>query len=492
MKPEVNILQLGISIYFLFIILIIITIILKRKPILIGALGLLAVGIAETKSLMQGIEATFRGLLHTTADLLAIILLIGLVVAMTGMLKETGADTVMVKPFLQIKKRTAIFWLLGLALWFLASFLWPTPAVSLLGALILPLVDNSRLKPLGLAAALCIFGEGTGLSGDFIIQGAPALTAKAAGIASGLIIADSVPLVLGSGLIAALLAYWQMLRAETGRITETGQIAKIDEQKEQGEGVEQEADIEQEVDIEQEAGVEEKSLSSGKQRPASKFLAFFTVALYMLVIIWLLLSGIRGDSAAAVTGGAAVLVLITGSLLAGYQAALNRFVRYIQKGLRFSMGVFAPIVVIAGFFLLGTQQGCSEILGQTGPGYLERMAGYLAGSFTLHVWSCALIVILAAVLGAMSGSGFSALPLVGGLAAALGQTAGASIVQLAALGQAAAIWTDALVIPWGFPAVVGAITKTEPAEIAKTNILPWLAVLLFIFLWATAGYRLFL
>lgn len=445
--------NLGFIIYFIFIIFIIIAIILKKKPIMIGAVGLLAVGIAEKLDFFNGVQVVFRSLLSTSIDLMPIILLIGLVVAMTSMLRETGTDRVIIKPFLKLKRAPAIYWILGISLWILSLFLWPTPAVTLLGALILPIVNNTKINPIALAVGLCIFGEGIGLAGDYIIQGAPGLLAKSAGLPIEQVIEQSVPLVFGSGLLAALIGYWKLLSLNNSIRGEQSILDK------------------------------EEVIRSNINEKKKKILAIITGAIFFIALAWLLLSGLRGDSAAAATGGITVIVLILGTLLSDYHTSLNSFVQYIQKGMRFSMEVFAPIVVIAGFFLLGTQQGNEHILFKSGPGYLEQLAMYLADRITLNEITCSVIVVLAAILGAMSGSGFSALPLVGGIAAALGQASGISIVHLAVLGQVTAIWTDATIIPWGFPAVVSAVTKTESVTLVRHNTLPWLAAICFSFLW---------
>jgi hypothetical protein len=177
------------------------------------------------------------------------------------------------------------------------------------------------------------------------------------------------------------------------------------------------------------------------------------------------------------------VILIIGTLLSNYKTSLTTFVHHIQYGMKFSMEVFAPIVVIAGFFILGTQSGNEKILLREGPGYLERFSLSLSGVIELNPLTCSFLILLAAILGAMSGSGFSALPLVGGIAAALGQAADISVVQLAVLGQVAAIWTDATIIPWGFPAVVSAVTGTDPVQLVRHNILPWFAAVGFAFIW---------
>lgn len=447
----------GQRVYFIFIILIIIAILFKRKPVLFGALGLLVVGVVESGGIFQGIQTGFRGLLLTAADLLPVILLIGLVVSMTTMLKDTGTDQILIRPFLRIRRNNILFWVAGLALWLLTLFLWPTPALMLLGTVVLPLIGHSGIQPLGLAVGLCIFGEGLGLSGDFIIQGAPGLVAKSAGIELGLVLAKSAPLVFGSGLLAALFGFWQFVRINKYHAGDSSNNGYEKENKDKGEH---------------------------SNRKGTMLLALFTAFVYLSGIVWLLYGGIRGDGAAAATGGITILVLITGSIFKDYKTALNSFFIYIQTGMKFSMEVFGPIVVIGGFFLLGTQSGNAGILLKSGPGYLQQFALALAQVTVLNELTCTLIIISAAILGAMSGSGFAALPLVGGLAAALSQASGLSAVHLAVLGQAVAIWTDALLIPWGFPAVVGAVTKTDPQQLAGKNLIPWLAVVVYSLIWA--------
>jgi hypothetical protein len=467
-----GLLNYGLSLYFAFIILIIVAIILKKKPILLSAVGLLAVGTGESRSLFQGIESAFRALLATATDFLPIILLIGLVVAMTNMLKETGIDTVLSKPFLRLRRAWLIYWIFGLTLWVLALFLWPTPAVTLLGAVVLPTLGSTRLNPLGLAVGLCIFGEGMGLSGDYIIQGAPGLLAKSAGIGVEQVIEASIPLVLGSGLVTSLFGFWQFKRLNQN-LPETGK----------GEAVL----INHKEDMEPARANQRQSITAPGEEQADsrkrKFLALAIGFIFLFAVVWLLHEGLRGDGATAVTGGITILAIILGTLAWNYKTALNSFVRYIQEGMRFSMEVFAPIVVIAGFFLLGTQAGSENILLRSGPGYLEQLAVILSQMIPLNAFSCSLIIILAAALGAMSGSGFSALPFVGGIAAALGKTAGLPVIQLAVLGQVAAIWTDSTIIPWGFPAVVSAVTGTDAGNIVRHNVLPWLAALGWVLVW---------
>ena len=50
-------------------------------------------------------------------------------------------------------------------------FLWPSPAVALVGAIVLPIAVQSGLTPLAAAMAMNLFGHGFALSYDAVIQG---------------------------------------------------------------------------------------------------------------------------------------------------------------------------------------------------------------------------------------------------------------------------------------------------------------------------------
>jgi hypothetical protein len=86
-------------------------------------------------------------------------------------------------------------------------FFWPSPAVALIGAVMLPIAVSVGLPALGVAMAMNLFGHGIALSGDFIIQGAPKLTADAAGIPVSEVISASIPLVAVMGIVTTVIAF---------------------------------------------------------------------------------------------------------------------------------------------------------------------------------------------------------------------------------------------------------------------------------------------
>ncbi|KDE48871.1 hypothetical protein DI43_01710 [Geobacillus sp. CAMR12739] len=76
----------------------------------------------------------------------------------------------------------------------------------------MPAAVRVGLPALGVAMAMNLFGHGIALSGDFIIQGAPKLTADAAGLPVGDVIAASVPLVFVMGAVTTVTAFYLLRR----------------------------------------------------------------------------------------------------------------------------------------------------------------------------------------------------------------------------------------------------------------------------------------
>ena len=63
------------------------------------------------------------------------------------------------------------WWILGGIMFVFSLFLWPSPAVALVGAIVLPIAVQSGLTPLAAAMAMNLFGHGFALSYDAVIQG---------------------------------------------------------------------------------------------------------------------------------------------------------------------------------------------------------------------------------------------------------------------------------------------------------------------------------
>lgn len=450
-------------IFLVFIVLIIITLIFRKPPILPAAIGLFGVGIAEKQDVIGAIQVSFRALSLATGNLLTVILLIGIVVALTRLLRETEADQVLIKPLLRIRTLGTAYWAIGVAMWILTLFVWPTPAISLLGAVVVPALAKVGINPIGLAVSLTIFGEGLGLAGDFVIQGAPSLLSKASGIPVHTLLSASFPVVFLSGLLAAV----------TGRVILYFFIDK--EQAQQSSSEKKNQNSTEKITF-------DKKVPLLNTRRIHR-IAYIVVVGYLLAIILILTWKIRGDGASALIGGVTLLILCFCTLLKDGKGAFSTFTDYIKDGLRFSMGVFAPIVIMSSFFFLGTKSGYQQILDREGLGFFSDFAYALSGWIPLSKWTVGILIVLVAILGSMDGSGFSSLPLVGGISVALSQAAGIDAIPLAVLGQVVGIWTGAALIPWGFTAVTAAVAGVDVQQLVKYTLPAYFTAVITAFVW---------
>ena len=72
---------------------------------------------------------------------------------------------------------------------------------------VVPVAIRAACQLLAVAMAMNLFGHGIALSGDFIIQAAPKLTADAAAIPVSDVISASIPLVIAMGLVTTITAF---------------------------------------------------------------------------------------------------------------------------------------------------------------------------------------------------------------------------------------------------------------------------------------------
>jgi hypothetical protein len=452
-------------VFLLFVCVIILTLIFRKPPILPAAIGLFGVGFADRGDVIGAIQISFRALSLATGNLLTVILLIGIVVALTRLLKDTNADQFIVKPLLKIRTLGLAYWVVGVTMWILTLLIWPTPAITLLGAVIIPALAKVGINPIVLAVSLTIFGEGLGLAGDFIIQGAPSLLSKATGIPIYIILSASFPIVILSGSAGAAVG-WFALKFYLKRDVKEEDIQNISLVKQK--------ELKKVKDSIKPFVLSEKRI---------RFIAIMVISSFLIAIIVILVLRIRGDGASALIGGVTLLVLCIGTLLKDGKGAFTSFVDYIKEGLRFAMGVFVPIVIMSSFFFLGTKSGFQEIFQHEGFGFFSDYAYLLSEWIPLSKWTVGVLIMIVAILGSMDGSGFSSLPLVGGISVALSQAAGLPAVPIAVLGQVVGIWTGAALIPWGFSAVTAAVAGVDVHRLIKYTFPAYCVAIIVAFGW---------
>lgn len=210
----------------------------------------------------------------------------------------------------------------------ISLFFWPSPAVALIGAVLLPAAVRVGLPPLAVAMAMNLFGHGIALSGDFVIQGAPKLTADAAGVPVQQVLQASVPLILVMGAVTVAVSYWMMRRdMQAGRLTMATGLAN------------------------NAAGSEPARLPLSAR--AKTAVALLIPLLFAIDVTLLFRLHLQGGEATALIGGTAIAILVLLTGLTHRKQALEATTSYLIEGLQFGFKVFGPVIPIAAFFYLG-------------------------------------------------------------------------------------------------------------------------------------------
>jgi TRAP-type C4-dicarboxylate transport system permease large subunit len=123
-----------------------------------------------TGNLVKAVQAVFNSINVAFGELLGTVLIISLIVSMARMLEECGLADMMFRPLRKLIKSPAIaFWVMGFVIMVVAWVIWPSPAIALVGALLLPAAVEVGLPPISAAMAISMFGYGCALTTDFII-----------------------------------------------------------------------------------------------------------------------------------------------------------------------------------------------------------------------------------------------------------------------------------------------------------------------------------
>ncbi|NLY85975.1 MAG: TRAP transporter large permease subunit, partial [Tissierellia bacterium] len=327
-------------IYLLFTLIILGIMIKKRDTTLVCILGIFLLSIVATSSLYQGIMGVFNSFIYAIVELMGTILIISVIVGMSSILTETGINEVMVSPFTKlIKNPTLAYWVIGILMMVISWFFWPSPAVALIGAVMLPVAVKAGLPALAVAMTMNLFGHGIALSGDFIIQGAPKLTADAAGLPVSEVISASVPLVFVMGIVTTVVAFIFLKRdLKSGKL-------KVEEKEKVNKT---EADS--------------NNKTSNLSPKTQKIMAVLTPLLFAIDVVIMFIADLQGGDATALIGGTAIFILVLVSLLNYRNKALEEITKYLVKGFKFGFEIFGPVIPIAAFFYLG-DEGFLKVIG---------------------------------------------------------------------------------------------------------------------------------
>lgn len=435
-------------IYVIMVIIILAIMVMRKDTIIPCIVGIFLLGLAAKGSISDAIRSVFDSFVVAGVELLGIILVISLIVAMSKMMEKIGANVLMVSPFSRlIRSPDMAFWSIGIIMLFASWFFWPSPATALVGAVLLPVGIKAGLPAIGVAMAINLFGHGIALSSDYIIQGAPTITATAAGVEVTDIMVSGIPLIMVMGITTVMAAYIFLKRdMKLGRIHEP----VIEE-------------------------FQEKTEASVTW--VGRFTAALVPVAFLLNVVMMFVFGLRGGEATALIGGTAVIILILVCFLEYKQKALDNITGFLKDGFKFGMEIFGPIIPIAAFFYMGEIAPITAVLGQGAlpagsEGILSDVGKALAYSVPMNTPMVASMETIVGAITGLDGSGFSGMSLAGSLAKVFGTAVNGSIAVLGSLGQIGAIWIGGgTIVPWGLiPAA--AICRVLPIDLARRNFKP--------------------
>lgn len=125
--------------YALVTVSVILVMFFRRGVVIPTLIGTFIIGWVYKGDVISGFKAVYNANLTAAKELFTIFLIITFMVALLNSLKDIGADRRMIQPLqkLIVNGHIAFFALAGIT-FVISLFFWPTPAVPLIGALLIP------------------------------------------------------------------------------------------------------------------------------------------------------------------------------------------------------------------------------------------------------------------------------------------------------------------------------------------------------------------
>ena len=453
-------------VYLAGVLAVVVTMIFRLNVVVPSIVATFCVALAWSASPIGALGSVFNASLVAAKELFNIFLVIALMTSLLNALKALGSDVRMVAPFRAIMTNGHVAYVvLALITYLISLFFWPTPAVPLVSAVLLPAAIAAGLSPMAGAVAIALAGQGMALSSDYVIGVAPGISAKAAGagVSAALVADRALVLSLITGLIALVLGYLSIRK--TISPPSEAHLARWQAQSADGE----------EARVAEHQGTFHKSEiahGSGPQEPLtgskiaeqlgghdaahagwSRLMAILTPIAFLAIICVMVLPklgmpirDLKGGDAAALVGGTATMLM----LIAAYGAASSaKFFEasadHITSGFVFAFKAMGSVLPIAGFFFIGGGPDTSApILGAPAaqaPHLLFELVQAAQGWIPNSPYLVAFGVLIVGMITGIDGSGFAGLPLTGTLSGALAPAVGINPATLAAIGQMGAVWT---------------------------------------------------
>ncbi|WP_404459083.1 hypothetical protein [Oceanobacillus kapialis] len=448
--------------YGLFTLFIIGTMIFRKGVVLPTLLGTFIVAWVYNGSIIDGFKAIFNANLVAAQELFSIFLIITFMLALLHSLRDLGADKRMIQPIQKMMINGHIsYFVLVVITYVISLFFWPTPAVPLICALLVPAAIRAGLPVMMAAVAIALAGQGMALSSDYVVQVAPSLSAAAAGLETAVVADRALILSLVAGSVAILLAY--MMYRKTIRSKDNPII---------------------EVELENMQSLQESTNKAHTNNLSawSKIFAVMVPLALVGVVIYMVyekllsgrMSGLEGSDGAAFVGGVAVVLLLLSTIAFGKQHSLDYITTHITDGFVFAFKAMGPVIPIAGFFFLGSADFSGSILGkeESQPAFLFDLVQTSQEFLPENALLAAISILIIGIITGLDGSGFSGLPLTGALAASL-ENGAIDASTLAAIGQMGSIWTGGgTIVAWSSLIAIAGFCGISVMELVRKNFLP--------------------
>lgn len=458
--------------YLLITVIVIGTMLFRRGVVLPIIVGTFLVAAVYKGDIVGGFQAVFNANLVAATELFSIFLIISLMIALLNALRGLGADQKLIAPIQKVMVNGHVsFLILMVTTYVISLFFWPTPAVPLICALLVPAAVRAGVPIMVAAMVVVISGQGMALSSDYIIQVAPMISASAGGFDAALITDKVLILSLITGFGALSIVY---LSARKAMSKKTG-----------SEQVEHE--FEDNLVLEEVAAVAEESseIVQRKEKWGKVFavivpLSMLAVMIYMFQFKLFGGSGFEGTDGAAFVGGVATILLVLATIALNRIQALDQISEHLTDGFVFAFKAMAPVIPIAGFFFMGSEDFTGSILSLgedvAKPAFLFDMIQAGQVYIPQNSFFAGYGILLIGIITGLDGSGFSGLPLTGALSGALAPSAGIEASTMAAIGQMGSIWTGGgTIIAWSSLVAVAGFLKLSPIELARKNFIPVMA-----------------
>lgn len=457
-------------VYVLVTVTVIATMLFRKGVVLPVIVGTFLVATVYKGNLISGFQAVFNANLVAAKELFSIFLIISLMIALLNSLKDLGADKKLIVPIQKVMVNGHISYLVLVVVTYVISlFFWPTPAVPLICALLVPAAVRAGLPVMTAAMVVVIAGQGMALSSDYIIQVAPMLSAKAAGIDKLLVADKTMILSLITGFSALGIVYLAHRKAFLKNTSES--TAELNSTETGFFGVASELA----------ATSEETAEIANRKEVWGKVFAILVPLSMLAVMIYMFMtkisggSGFEGTDGAAFIGGVATVLLVLGTIAFNRIHALEKISEHLTEGFVFAFRAMAPVIPIAGFFFMGSGDFTGSILSldeaAAKPAFLFDMIQAGQAFIPENSFIAGFGILIVGLITGLDGSGFSGLPLTGALSGAL---ASGSIEPstMAAIGQMGAIWGGGTLVAWSSLVAVAGFLQVSPIELARKNFVP--------------------